>query len=371
VKIMPSASLRLGRVKSIEIYINVTWLVIYGLLVYWLRTGFVMEKAPDLPSVVAWLVSGIGALVLFASVLAHELAHSLVAIRNGLTISKITLFIFGGVAHMDGEPDKPGVEFKMAIAGPLMSIGIAAVMGFIRFVLLKPYAGSAPALVVEYATYANAVLACFNLVPGYPLDGGRVLRSLLWKVTGNFARATLVAATLGRVVGLAIVFLGAMFSVAFESIGFLWLVLVGSFLERLAFFSAARVSRAHTGPRVGDVMRSDFTALSPLMTLEAAAASFADGPTANPVLEDGALVGVISRAHLAAVPEDRWAATRVESVMSRCSEDCAADADEAAREVLRRMLEAGASSIPVVGRGRLLGMASRGDLIAALRIDYR
>jgi Zn-dependent protease len=248
-RMIPAASLRLGRIKSIEICINVTWLVVYGLLVYWLRTGYVREMAPEMSGATAWLVSATGALILFASVLAHELAHSFAALRSGLRISKITLFIFGGVAQMESEPRTPGVEFKMAIAGPLASIGLAALLGFVRFVLLKPFAHTAPALVVEYATYANAVLACFNLFPGYPLDGGRVLRSLLWRLSGNFARSTLIAATIGRVIGLGIVFTGVVLSVAWEAPSFLWLVLVGTFLERLAFFSAARVRPRQVAPR--------------------------------------------------------------------------------------------------------------------------
>jgi Zn-dependent protease len=189
----------------------------------------------------AWLVSASGALVLFASVVAHELAHSLAALRSGLRISKITLFIFGGVAHMESEPRTPGVEFKMAVAGPLASIALGLGLGAVRFLALRPFPHSAPALVVEYAAYANAVLACFNLLPGFPLDGGRVLRSILWKVTGNFARSTAVAATIGRVIGLGVAFLGAMLAVAWEAPGFMWTVLVGSFMERLAFFSGQQV----------------------------------------------------------------------------------------------------------------------------------
>lgn len=256
-RIIPAAALRLGRIKSIEISINVTWLVVYGLLVYWLRTGYVREMAPEMSGAKAWLVSASGALILFASVLTHELAHSLVALRSGLRISKITLFIFGGVAQMEGEPQTPGVEFKMAIAGPLTSIGLAGVLGFVRFVLLRPFAHTAPALVIEYAAYANAVLACFNMFPGYPLDGGRVLRSLLWKLSGNFARSTLIAATLGRIIGLGIVFTGAVFAVAWEAPSFLWLVLVGTFLERLAYFSATRVRPRPAVPRFEYVFVED------------------------------------------------------------------------------------------------------------------
>jgi len=125
------------RVGPIEVTINVTWLVIFALMVYWLRTGFIADKGAGPLELVAWLASAVAALALFASVLAHELAHSVVALRNGLPIRKITLFIFGGVAHMESEPKRPGVEFKMAIAGPLMSLGIAALLGVIRFVVLR------------------------------------------------------------------------------------------------------------------------------------------------------------------------------------------------------------------------------------------
>ncbi len=368
-RIWPSASLRLGRIKSIEISINVTWLIIYGLLVYWLRTGFIAESGPNLSEALAWLVSAIGAVVLFASVLAHELAHSLVAQRNGLTISKITLFIFGGVAHMGSEPRTPGVEFKMAIAGPLASIGIAAVLGFVRFVILKSYAEAAPALVVEYATYANAVLACFNLVPGYPLDGGRVLRALLWKVTGNFGRSTLIAASLGRIVGLGIVFLGAMLSAAWGTLSFLWLVLVGSFLERLAYFSIFRVRTIQAGPKIEDVMRTGFAVIAPSITLQAAAAYFSSHTGVQPVIQDGRIVGVLSRAHLASVPEDQWEARTVGASMTPCDSACVARPEESVRVVLRRMLELGMAGMPVASDGRLVGMVFRGDLIAVMRAN--
>ncbi|MFZ1947166.1 MAG: site-2 protease family protein [bacterium] len=239
-RLFPSASMRLGRVGPVEVNINVTWLVIFGLMIYWLRTGYVRERALELSEWAAWLVSVIAVLALFASVLVHELAHSLVAIRNGLMIRKITLFIFGGVAHMESEPQRPGVEFKMAVAGPLASLALAVVLGVAWVLVPGGVAGGAVVLVLEYAALANAALACFNLIPGYPLDGGRVLRAALWKATGDFLRATIAAAAIGRMVGLLLVFLGAMFSAAYASMGPMWIVLVGSFLERLAFFSAYR-----------------------------------------------------------------------------------------------------------------------------------
>ncbi len=239
------ASLRLGTIGSIEINVNVTWLAVFALLVYWLRVGYVAENAGDITSAAAWLISGAGALILFASVLAHELSHSFVAIRNGLPIKKITLFIFGGVAHMESEPRTPGVEFKMAIAGPIMSICIAAVAGLVRFGLLGGNPTGVAALITEYAFYANAVLACFNLVPGFPLDGGRVLRALLWKVTRDYVKSTVVASAVGRAFGLLLVFSGVTAAIAYETPAFLWPVLVGVFIERLAHLSAVRVRRMH------------------------------------------------------------------------------------------------------------------------------
>lgn len=362
----PSASLRLGRVGPIEVTINVTWLVIFALLVYWLRTGFIVENAPNLSETAAWVTSAMGALALFASVLAHELAHSLVALRNGLPIRKITLFIFGGVAHMESEPKRPGVELKMAIAGPLLSIGIAVVLGVVRFVLLKGYPTNPAALVMEYTAYANALLACFNLVPGYPLDGGRVLRAILWKATGSYIRATTIAAALGRGVGLGLVFFGGMLSVAWDSMGFLWLVLVGSFLERLAFFSTYRLRLHRDGLRAIDVMRRDFTVVSPSATLEEARTHFEDGSPAHLVVDGGRAVGVLSRAHMASAPEAGWATTRVASVMGSCGQGLYAEVGESARVVLRRMLELGIGCMPVLSGDKVVGMVMRGDLVGVL-----
>jgi Zn-dependent protease len=235
------ASLKIGSVGPIEVNVNITWLVVFAILVYWLRTGYVAESAPGLGGVVAWTVSVLGAVLLFFSVLAHELSHSLVALRNGLIIRRITLFIFGGMAHMESEPRSAGVEFRMALAGPVASLVIAAVCGALRFLVFKGDATSVAALILEYAFFANLALACFNLVPGYPLDGGRLLRALLWRLTRDFVKSTVIAATVGRVFGLFMVFAGVTLAVAYEEPAFLWPVLVGTFLERLAFLSAYRL----------------------------------------------------------------------------------------------------------------------------------
>jgi Zn-dependent protease len=258
-----AGSLRLGSIKSIEINVNATWLVVFGLLVYWLRNGYVAERAPDLGTVGSWATSAVGALILFASVLTHELSHSLVALKNGLPIRRITLFIFGGVAHMEREPARPGVELRMAIAGPIASLAIAAVFAFLRFVVFKGSPGTAPWLIAEYAAYANMVLAGFNLVPGYPLDGGRVLRALLWKVTGSLVKATTIAAAIGRIFGLGLVFVGVMMSVALKAPAFLWPALIGTFLERLAYVSARRTRMMHDRGRTAEPPSTRVVSMTP------------------------------------------------------------------------------------------------------------
>jgi Zn-dependent protease len=242
------ASLRLGKVGPIEISVNVTWLVVFALLVYWLRFRYLTEVAPELERSAAWTLSVVGAFVLFGSVLAHELSHSLVALRDGLQIRKITLFIFGGVAHMESEPQSPGVESRMAIAGPAASLVIAALCALGRFASLRIAGSTTAAVILEYAMAANLALACFNLLPAFPLDGGRVLRALLWRVTGSFTKATLVAAGVGRAFGLLMVFAGVTLAVGTGMPVFLWPALVGTFLERLAYISARRARPARRPP---------------------------------------------------------------------------------------------------------------------------
>lgn len=360
-------SLRIGRVGPIEIYINVTWLVVFGLLVYWLRTGYFVENAPNLNPWASWAVSGISALLLFGSVLAHELSHSFVGLRNGLPIRKITLFIFGGVAHMEEEPRSAGVEFRMAIAGPLASIIIAVSVGLLRFVVFDFEPDSVLGLVLQYVTYANAMLAVFNLVPGFPLDGGRVLRAIVWKLTGNFVRATRVAALAGRIFGLTLVFIGVALSVAWEAPGFLWLVFVGTFIERLAFFGASRVGRAGEGVKVGDIMTRDVKTVPGGINLEDAARDyFITGYNAYPVREDDRITGILSRADLASVPREEWCTTSVSEAMTPWENLQVSSPGESARVAFGRMLHTGIGRMVVVENGRMVGFVTRTDLMIAL-----
>ncbi len=361
------ASLKIGKIGPIEINIHATWLVIFGLLVYWLRTGYIAENAPDMAASTSWTVATISALLLFVSVLAHELSHSFVGLRYGLPIRKITLFIFGGVAHMEEEPKSPGVEFRMALAGPFASLIIATAAGLTRFVFFDFEAESATGLVLQYVTYANGMLAAFNLVPGFPLDGGRVLRSILWKITGNFVKATRAAATAGRVFGLMLVFIGVTLSVAAEAPGFLWLVFIGTFIERLAFYGSYRVGRMAGGPGVGDLMTRDVKTVPGDTSLaDAAREYFITGFNAYPVKEYSRITGILSRADIASVPKEEWDRTRVAEAMTPWEKMVVALPTESARVAFGRMLQTGVGRMVVVEDGRMVGIITRTDLMIAL-----
>lgn len=361
------ASLRIGKIGPIEINIHATWLVIFGLLVYWLRTGYIAENAPDLGTSASWTVAAVSALLLFVSVLAHELSHSFVGLRYGLPIKKITLFIFGGVAHMEEEPKSPGVEFRMALAGPLASLIIATTTGLIRFVLIDFDSQSGTGLVLQYVTYANGMLAGFNLVPGFPLDGGRVLRAVLWKLTGNFVKATKAASLVGRVFGLTLVFVGVTLSVALSAPGFLWLVFIGTFIERLAFFGSYRVSKMAEGATVASLMSRDVkTVPGDIYLGEAARDYFITGFNAYPVKEDNHITGILSRADIASVPKENWDMTTVNDAMTPWERMVVALPSESARVAFGRMLQTGVGRMVVVEKGRMVGIITRTDLMIAL-----
>ena len=191
-------SLRIGKIAGIDISIHVSWLIILVLLTWSLATGWFAAFYPGWSSLTYWVVSLLAALLLFVSVLLHELAHSLVARRRGLPVKNITLFIFGGVSNIEQEPTSAGVEFQMSLVGPLMSLLISG-LSFLLFVIIGR--GTSPlAAILQYLAAANALLGLFNLIPGFPLDGGRVLRSIIWKISGSLSTATRIATVVGQAI---------------------------------------------------------------------------------------------------------------------------------------------------------------------------
>ncbi len=234
------SSLRLGAIAGIEIGVHHTWLLAVGLITWSLATMLFPSYYPRWDARAYWLVGAVAALLLFVCVLLHELSHSLVARALGMPVAGITLFIFGGVSNIRGEADEPGDEFWMAVVGPLTSLALAGLAWLLALGLR--HAGTPVVAVLNYLATVNFLLALFNLVPGFPLDGGRILRSLLWAVTGDLRKATRIAARIGQAI--AALFISGGVVLSFQApLNGIWLVFIGWFL-----LSAAQASTRQLTP---------------------------------------------------------------------------------------------------------------------------
>ena len=221
------ASLRLGRIFGIPVEVNISWTVVFLLLTFVLAQQF-GRADPDWPVAQRWLVAMVLVVLFFMSVLAHEISHSLLARHEGIPVRGITLFIFGGVSRLDREPDRPFTDFAIAVVGPLTSLVLAAVFGGLWYVLRD--GNSTLEVVVLLLAWSNLSLGVFNILPGYPLDGGRVLRSLVWRITGSYRTATKVATRSGQAIGGIMVVMGMGLSLFANAVDGVWLALIGAFL---------------------------------------------------------------------------------------------------------------------------------------------
>ena len=387
-------ALRLGQVAGIEIRVHYTWLFIFALVAWSLAQGYFPASQPGLDATTYWVLGAVAALALFASVLVHELAHSLVARARGLGVRSITLFIFGGVSSLQEEAGEAKDEFLVAIVGPLTSFLLAGAC-WAAFAALGPggmaipdtpgvpgspgtagapvaAAGSAPARAVfGYLAAVNLLLGLFNLLPGFPLDGGRVLRSIIWGVTGSLRRATQVASYAGQAIGFLLIFWGVsrMFGGAF--LNGMWLAFVGWFLNGAA--EAARRSQALTedlrGVRVAALMDPQPATVGPDVTVEEFVFGqvLRRGRRAVLVTDAGRLLGIASITDAKEVPQPAWATTAVGEIMTPAPlKTVAPETDMSA--ALRLLVEGNLNQLPVLRGDQVVGLLTRADLLRALRL---
>jgi Zn-dependent protease/CBS domain-containing protein len=363
---------RVGKIAGIEIAVHPSWLIIY--LLFAVSTPAMAKLlSPEIPIRNDIVLGLIASLVLFASVVAHEFAHALVARRLGIPIGNITLFLFGGVASILREPGTPADEIAMAGAGPAASLLIA--LGF--YGLSFASAGLHFAWGVSFCrllALLNTVLALFNLLPAFPSDGGRLLRAVLWRLLGSQARATSVASIISACIAVLMVALGL--SEAFGLFGVMelrgwWLVLIALFLWQAALSSGrqARISLALERMRVGDCMARQLIPVSTDATLASFVGELAaNGSTAGyPVMADGALVGLVTLRDTAAVPPGLWAHTPVSAVMTPAERLPTIAPDVAASEALTKLGAGGAQNLAVMEGGVLTGVVSEESIYRALR----
>ncbi|HEX8728796.1 MAG TPA: site-2 protease family protein, partial [Ktedonobacterales bacterium] len=303
-----AGSIHVGTIAGIKIYVNFSWLIILVLLTVSLAISWFPLSTPGLTTVVYFLLGFIAAILLFVSVLVHELAHSLVARARGLPVKSIALFIFGGVSNIEREPRNPGTEFQMAIVGPIASL----VIGVISWLIALAIGGSVRPLsaVLAYLGVANILLGLFNLIPGFPLDGGRVLRSIIWKATGSLRTATRWAARVGIVVAFLFIFWGIWQFFSGNILGGIWIGFIGWFL-----LTASQSANTETalqsllqGVRVADVMRPVTVSAPPTLSLRQLADGYLLplGMRAIPVVQDERLVGLVTLTEVRGVPREKW-----------------------------------------------------------------
>lgn len=368
---MVGSNITIFKAFGIPVEINISWFIVFLLVLWSLTTGYFPLNYPSL-SPLSHLVMGlVGSLMLFVSVLLHELAHSYVAIKNGVPIRRITLFLFGGVSQLSKEAPDPRTELKIAIAGPLTSY---VLMGI--FLLVTPIVANANAQgaagVLKYLAYINGALGTFNLIPGFPLDGGRVLRAALWGSTGNLRKSTYIASRVGTLIGFAFI-AGGFLSVIFgQFVWGLWLVFIGFFLRQAAEAGYAHVLMESVlrGVTVGEIMKPNVVTVPEEISIQSLIDDyfFRYHYDCFPVTFQGRLRGMIGLDDLKNLPRNRWADTTVSQVMRRDVDSLTARASDDAAEVLKRMIQGKCGKIPIVEGENVVGIITHKDIIEALRI---
>ena len=359
------SSLRLGKIFGIPIGINYTWFIVFALVTMSLATGYFPSRYSDWGTATYIGIGVLTSVLFFLSVVLHELAHSVVALAWGIPVKSITLFIFGGVASIGREPERPLAEFLIAIVGPISSLLLALGFGILwlagQFLNFTPLAGLG-----FYLATVNLSLALFNMIPGFPLDGGRVFRSVAWALTGDMNRATRWAAKTGRVIAvLMIVGGGVMFLMGNWSSG-LWLAFIGWFLDNAASQSAQQVwiREALEGYTAGD-FSSGCRTIDSNMPLDWVVRDYVlpSNESCFVVTEGAQPQGVATLNQIKQVPRQKWGWTPVNQVMTPLSQLKPVRPGEAAYSVLQRMLSEGQSLLPVVDEARLIGLVRQDNLL--------
>lgn len=361
--------IRLFKLLGFAVHIDMSWLVLALLISWSLARGLFPYYYEQLSSPVYWSMGAAGALGMFASIVFHELCHSLVARRFGLPMKGITLFIFGGVAEMDDEPPSPKAEFFMAVAGPASSI-LLGLFGYAVIAAGEAWLPVPAAGVLEYLMVINFVLAGFNLVPAFPLDGGRVLRSALWQWKKNFRWATRIASKIGSFFGTVLIFLGVLNVLRGNIIGGIWQFMIGLFLGNAARMSYQQVvmRRALEGETVRKFMNKEPLTAPGSISLK----DLVEGYLYRyhfkmfPVVEGGSLLGCITMRMVNEVPQGEWGRRTVGEVASRCSSENTIGPDEDAIKALGVMSRTGNSRLMVVEDGRLAGIITLKDIMGLL-----
>jgi Zn-dependent protease/predicted transcriptional regulator len=360
--------LQIARVIGIPIYLHFSWLIIFGLIVWTLSTGYFPAHYPDLPASSYWAKGLVASLLFFVSILLHELGHAVVALRHGLRTRSITLFIFGGVAQLEKDPKDGRDEFWMAAAGPVVSLALA---GLFYACAVLPFIGPSAAAVARYLALINLILAVFNLVPAFPMDGGRLLRGALWGPLGK-ARATRIASGAGTFFAFLLIFVGVFSLTRGDAFGGLWYILIGWFIKdaSAASYHQVRLDEALRGVTVRDAMvEAVETVPSTASVAEAAREQFMrTGYGGYPVKRGDAVVGLLCLKDVLRLSAEEREATSVQGAMRPLTDAIVTDPDAPLPVAIARMAQAGTARLLVMNGDRLVGLLTTNGVIRRLKV---
>jgi len=363
--------INLFRVAGIQVNIDYSWFIIFVLIFWSLSAGYFPRQYPGQTAQAYWFAGFVATILFFFSVLFHELSHSIMAMRLGINIPEITLFIFGGVSRLSEEPKDPQNELKIAIVGPLSSFVLAGLFWVVRN-LVQGMNLPLMVLVFSYLTWINIALGVFNLLPGFPLDGGRVFRAIAWWRTGSLARATKWASDIGKSFAVALMVLGAIQIFAGALIGGLWLVFIGIFLRGIAEggYQEVMMRQSLEDVKVRDVMIHDVVTVPPDLKINGLIDEYflRFGYKGFPVVSEGRVSGIVSLAEVKEVPNEQKQSTDVGSVMHAVSDVHTIDPELSLADALKKMGQQEVNRLLVMEHDKLMGMITKTGLLRFLEI---
>jgi Zn-dependent protease/predicted transcriptional regulator len=364
-------SIRLGKIMGIPIRIHYTLWFVFILIAWSLAVGYMPQQYPGLSTATYWAIGIVSAIILFVSILVHELSHSYIAKKNGLPIARITLFFFGGVSEMTEEPQDPGLEVRMAAAGPLMSFLIAGVLGALWYL---GGAVKAPVPIIAtlgYAALINGILGVFNLLPAFPLDGGRVFRGSIWKRSNNLVGATRTATRVSEALSLLMMFGGFLLIIFSNFVDGIWIIVLGWFIRSGAETSLKQtlVGEALTGVSVADIMTRDVMTVPPEITVQQLVSDYflVHRLGGYPVVKNGEVLGVITLQCVRAVPKEKREYETVQQAMIPCERTVLVKSSLTALDAMQKMARNKVGRVLVVDDGRLVGIATREDIVRTIQ----
>jgi len=359
---------QIARVIGIPIYLHFSWLIIFGLIAWTLSTGYFPAQSPDLPASSYWAKGLVASLLFFVSILLHELGHAFVARRQGLRTLSITLFVFGGVAQLEKDPKDGRAEFWMAAAGPVASLALA---GLFYTLANLPLVGASAAAVARYLALINLMLALFNLVPAFPMDGGRLLRGALWGPLGK-ARATRIASGAGTLFAFLLISAGVFSLLRGDSLGGLWYILIGWFIKdaSLSSYHQVRLDQALRGVTVRDAMVQAVATIPGSGSVAEAAREYfmRTGFGSYPVTRGEAVVGLLCLKDVLRLSAEEREATSVQGAMRPLTDALVTDPDVPLPEAIARMAQAGTARLLVMHGERLAGLLTMNGVIRRLKV---